>query len=109
MGGCAAGRESRTELRPDALCTRAFSLDRHGFAGRSGLQSHSVPAASVREGSAPSAMAACLADDAAAAAGRACNGPMTTATPENRRVAMTSDTRATRRAFWVTVRLSTTP
>src|SRR5580692_6612913 len=99
MGGWLAGRASCTEFRPDALCTSAFSLERHGLAGRSGLQSHSVPAASVRDGSAPSATAACLADGAAAAARRACNGPIPTATPENRRAAMTGDTRATRPAL----------
>src|ERR1700722_17070074 len=118
MGGWLAGRASCTEFRPDALCTSAFSLERHGLAGRSGLQSHSVPAASVRDGSAPSATAACLADGVAATARRACSGPIPNATPENTRAAMASDTRATRPDLgrleppfeaWGTVRLSTTP
>ena len=117
MGGCVAGRESCTEFRPEALCTRAFSLERHGLAGRSGLQSHSVPAASVRDGLAPSATAACLADGAAPAARRAGNGPIPNATAENRRAAMARDTRATSPWLggselpfedWGTVRLSTT-
>jgi hypothetical protein len=58
MGGFVAADAFWTVVGPVRGTTVAVSLERHGLSARPGWQSHSMPAGSVRAGSAPFAIAA---------------------------------------------------